>query len=227
MSIQNFFMTQRVPEKYIGPIIDILERNEISDLEDLKFVDINSLNSYFKNPIQIDILKKVLPFLNAQVPATPKVENPLKFSVDVELLNHSTFDLLRKELNENKVCFSSTDLVHFCSHILLRDNPGRTFTSSDNNKVVRELIKKYGPFFPCVDSIRRFTRMLGARNSNRKHLKRTSIELLNEDLLKARAKKVKVSVNDDSLNLLVQGDITANANDNDDVVNVRPLDLNQ
>lgn len=46
--------------------------------------------------------------------------------------------------------------------------------------------------------------------------------MLNEDLLKARAKKVKVKVNEDSLNLLVQCDLAAN--DDDDVVNVRPLD---
>ena len=99
----------------IAPIIDIPEMNEITDLEDLKFVYISSLHSYFKNPIQIDIKKSFF-----EVPATPKSENPLKFTIDFELLNHFTFDLLRKELNKNKVCFSSSELGHFCSHILLR-----------------------------------------------------------------------------------------------------------
>ena len=53
------------------------------------------------------------------------------FAIDEELLNHKSFSLMKAELEVKNLSSTYTQFLHYCSFIMLRDNPGRKFTSAD------------------------------------------------------------------------------------------------
>ena len=194
-SVEDFLSTCNVKENLRKEIVSILEMNSIEDLDSLGFLKENRLNLYFPNHFHVDIMIKVLEKLRTMkdnLRIAPVERNDLVFEIDHELLLHSNFTLLAAELKKSRVFASYRKLIHYVSHIMLRDNPKRKFTARDLRSVCKVLLKSYKHIFPAGKlSRRKFCKDVGQRNSNVKQSKKDSLPFLMETLDKAgkRAKK--------------------------------------
>ena len=140
--------------------------------------------------------------------------NDFKFSIDKDLLLHPFFADLLDELQVKHISTTYKLLIHYCSHIMLRDNPGRRFTSNDNCQVVKILLSEYGLLFKTKRGRVRFRAALGQRNSNRKFLKKATKEELDKvlDVNGKREKKIEAVPGDLEVEALV-ADIESRKND--------------
>ena len=186
MSIESIFSDCNVPEEMSTVLLDVLARNQVKNVKTLAFISEERLGIYFEAPIHVDVMKAVLKKAKESVAQVEegheRQSNTVVFDMDFELLLHDFFKPLSEEL-QTKHCFMTcTRLIHYCSHILLRDNPGRRFSHADYLVVCKRLLVHYPSLFPAPISYVLFCGALGARNSNQKYRKRDSIKSLMEDL---------------------------------------------
>lgn len=190
MTLKALFQKCGVPSALVDPIVEILQLNGITDVQGLSFLEENRLHHYFSSPFHIDIMIKVLKQLDVVKPETIKPVDNFKFAIDKDLLSSEYFSDLNDVLKKRSVFSCDGLLVQYCSLIMLRDNPKRKFSSADNRKVCKELIKEFGKIIPTKTSLRRFTKCLGKRNSNTRAKKRDSLDCLLQDVQGKRRKRV-------------------------------------
>ena len=136
MSLQNLFALLRVPDTLTATILGILDNNDVNDINTLRLVDKNHLHLYFRSPLHIDVTSRAIGMIDEFL-AQPMINerNDLQFAVDRELLGHEYFSDLRDGLRKQNVFGAYKELIHYCSHLMLRDNPNRRFTSADQRQV--------------------------------------------------------------------------------------------